>query len=255
MNPRIRDWRDKRVWIVGGSTGIGQALGVALARRGARVALSARDAAKLQSAVAAISGAVACPLDVNDSDAMHQACIQLTAAWGGIDLVVYAAGAYQPMRASGFDCAVANRMLDVNVRGAYHCLDAVLPVLLRQQHGALALVSSVAGYTGLPQALAYGPTKAALINLAEVLYSDLRPDGIGVHLVNPGFVDTPLTRNNEFHMPALISPAEAAEHIIDGFGAGDFHIHFPRRFTNFLRLLRLLPYPLAFWVIRKVTRL
>lgn len=255
MNPRIRDWTGKRIWIIGASTGIGSALGAALAMRGARVALSARGAARLEVAAAGMAGAIACPLDVCDSDAMQQACIQLEAAWGGIDLVVYAAGAYQPMRADAFDCAAANRMLDVNVRGAYHCLDAVLPVLLRQQHGALALVSSVAGYTGLPQALAYGPTKAALINLAEVLYTDLHPYGIGVHLVNPGFVDTPLTKGNDFHMPALISPAEAAGHIIDGLGKGEFHIHFPRRFTNLLRFLRLLPYPLAFRVIRKVTKL
>lgn len=255
MNPVLRDWSEKRVWIIGASTGIGRALASALAQRGARVALSARNALLLDAAVHTLRGALALPLDVKDADSVHAACNCILSQWGGIDLVVYAAGAYQPMRAAAFDRESACDMLDVNVRGVYFCLDAVLPVLLAQRSGALALVSSVAGMTGLPQALAYGPTKAALINLAEVLYADLRPAGIGVHLINPGFVDTPLTKGNAFAMPALISAAEAAEHIVGGIEAGDFHIHFPRRFTNFLRLLRLLPYWLAFPLIRKVTRL
>lgn len=247
-------WRGKRVWVIGASTGIGRALAAALAFRGARVALSARNAATLDVAVQGLPEAMVLPLDVTLPGDLQAACGRLVSAWGGIDLVVYAAGAYQPMRAEGFDLGAAQTMLDVNLRGAYYCLDAVLPVLLRQREGAIALVSSVAGLTGLPQALAYGPTKAALINLAEVLYNDLRPAGVRVHLINPGFVDTPLTKGNDFAMPALISAEEAAEHIVAGLEAGEFHIHFPRRFTNFLRLLRLLPYPLAFWIIRKVTK-
>ncbi len=115
----------------------------------------------------------------------------------------------------------------------------------------LGLVASVAGYRGLPNALAYGPTKAALINLAEVLYLDLHPRGIGVSLINPGFVETPLTAQNSFHMPALMRPEDAAAAIVDGWGRGDFEIHFPKRFTRMLKALRPMPDGLYFSAIRR----
>ena len=115
--------------------------------------------------------------------------------------------------------------------------------LLKQGSGGIAVVSSVAGYGGLPTALVYGASKAALINLAETLYLDLAPRGIGVYVINPGFVKTPLTDRNTFAMPALISVEDAAKAIIAGFECGDFEIHFPKRFTLWLKLLRLLPYP------------
>ena len=108
----------------------------------------------------------------------------------------------------------------------------MLPALLAQGHGAIGIVSSVAGYRGLPKALVYGASKAALINFAETLYLDLRPRGLGVYLINPGFVKTPLTDKNEFRMPALITAEEAAAEILAGLRAGRFEIHFPRRFTG-----------------------
>jgi short-subunit dehydrogenase len=117
------------------------------------------------------------------------------------------------------------------------------------------VVSSVAGYGGLPTALVYGASKAALINLAETLYLDLAPRGIGVYVINPGFVKTPLTDLNTFAMPALISVEAAAEAIISGFSRGDFEIHFPKRFTWWLKLLRLLPYRWYFALVHKATRL
>ena len=131
----------------------------------------------------------------------------------------------------------------------------VLPQLLRQGAGGVGIVASVAGYGGLPKALVYGPTKAALINLSESLYLDLRPRGIAVYQINPGFVDTPLTAHNDFPMPALMSTNDAALALVDGLEKGQFHIHFPRRFTNALRLARLLPYRAYFWLIHKITGL
>jgi short-subunit dehydrogenase len=159
------------------------------------------------------------------------------------------------MRADDFDLAVANKIVDTNLRGTLNCLDAVLPVLIAQKQGGIGIVASVAGLSGLPQALIYGPTKAALINLCESLYLDLRPRGIGVYLINPGFVATPLTASNEFKMPSLISAQTAAQELVRGIEQGEFNIHFPRRFTNWLRLLRLLPYPWYFRIIHKVTGL
>ena len=143
--------------------------------------------------------------------------------------------------------------------GALHVLSGVLPAMLeaaqRGQAGHLSLISSVAGFRGLPKSLAYGPTKAALINLAETLYLDLHDLGIGVSVINPGFVATPLTAGNDFTMPALISPEVAAEAILQGWERGEFDIHFPKRFTRVMKLLRLLPYRLYFPAIRRFTGL
>jgi len=131
----------------------------------------------------------------------------------------------------------------------------VLPALLAQGRGALGIVASVAGYRGLPKALIYGASKAALINFTETLYLDLHPRGFGVYLINPGFVRTPLTDKNEFKMPHLISAEEAAASLIKGLDAGDFEIDFPKAFTRQLKLLRLLPYRWYFALIRRSTGL
>ena len=165
------------------------------------------------------------------------------------------AGGYNEMRADSFDLKAANAMLDLNLRGVFNCLDASLPLLLGQSGGGIGIVGSVSGYGGLPKALVYGPTKAALINLCESLYLDLRPRGIAVYQINPGFVATPLTANNGFAMPALMRAEDAALELVAGLEAGHFHIHFPKRFTNAMRLARLMPYRLYFWLIHKVTGL
>ena len=255
MNPRIEHWHGKRVWVIGASTGIGQATADLLHALGATVALSARGGGKLDTAAAGMMRAIAAPLDVTDHASVMAASERIVREWGGIDLVLLVAGGYNEMRADAFDLDAANALVDLNLRGAFNCIDVVLPQLLRQGYGGIGIVASVAGYGGLPKALVYGPTKAALINLSESLYLDLRPRGIAVYQINPGFVDTPLTANNDFPMPALMTPADAALALVDGLEKGDFHIHFPRRFTNSLRLARLLPYRLYFWLVHKVTGL
>ena len=253
MNPGITDWAGKVVWLVGASTGIGRATAALLHKRGARVIVSARSAAALEAFAAAHPGTEALALDATDRDAMRAAVAHMVAVHGRIDLAVYCAGTYQAMRAMEFDLDVALRHQQVNYVGALHLLDAILPVLLRQNAGHLSLVSSVAGYRGLPQAMAYGPTKAALINLAETLYIDLHPRGIGVSVVNPGFVETPLTAQNEFRMPALITPEEAAAQMVRGWERGEFEIHFPKRFTLWLKAMRHLPYRPYFAAVRRST--
>lgn len=255
MNPRVRDWRGLRVWVIGASTGIGAETARLLLARGARVALSARNAAVLEGVADGSAQALVMPLDVTaraEVAAVHE---RLLSAWQGIDLVLVVAGAYVEMRADQLDMAVVDRILDVNLRGVFHCLEAVLPTLLAQGQGGIGIVSSVAGFSGLPKALVYGPTKAALINLCESLYFDLQPQGIGVYLINPGFVETPATASNNFAMPGLISAGKAATEILSGIERGRFHIHFPRRFTNWLRFARLLPYRWYFSLIHKVTGL
>ena len=255
MNPRITDWRGKRVWVIGASTGIGRATAELLHGLGATVALSARRSGRLQAAAAGMEHVIAVPLDVTNHASVIDASDLIIKKWGGIDLVLLVAGGYNEMRADAFDLDAANALVDLNLRGAFNCIDVVLPQLLRQGAGGIGIVASVAGYGGLPKALVYGPTKAALINLSESLYLDLRPRGIAVYQINPGFVDTPLTAHNDFPMPALMSAHDAALALVDGLDKGQFHIHFPRRFTNTLRFARLLPYRLYFWLIHKVTGL
>ncbi len=254
LNAPMTDWQGRSVWLVGASSGIGEATASALHARGARVVVSARSAPALARFTEAHPGAVALPLDVTQTDAVLAAA-QTVIADAGLDCVVYCAGHYREQRAMQFDLAEMLRHNEVNYVGALHVLDAVLPHLLRQGGGHISLIGSVAGYSGLPQGLAYGPTKAALINLAETLYTDLRPAGIGVSLINPGFVETPLTARNRFHMPALISPQQAAQEILTGWARGHFEIHFPRRFTRWMKALRLMPYRLLFPAIRKFTGL
>jgi len=249
MNPKLTEWNGRRVWLVGASSGIGAALARGLAARGARLALSARRLEALQGL--GIDGALLLPCDVLDTEALAAARTRLVAAWGGVDLVVYLAGDYEPMSADGFNAERAERIVAVNFNGALRLAGAVLGDLL--PGGGIAFVASVAGYRGLPRALAYGPGKAALIHFAECLHLDLAPRGIGVWAINPGFVATRLTAKNDFAMPALLAPEQAAEAIVDGFRSGSFEIHFPKRFSCVLKLLSELPYGLYFPLIRRIT--
>jgi len=255
LNPRIEDWTGQVVWLVGASTGIGHATAELLHRRGAKVVVSARNAVAIQAFAAQHTGSLAIALDVTDREAVNAAMQEVVEQCGRIDRMVYCAGYYKAMRATQFDLDEALRHLQVNYAGALHVLGAVLPHLLRQGAGHLSLVASVAGYRGLPNSLAYGPTKAALINLAQTLYLDLRPQGLGVSVVNPGFVETPLTSHNEFSMPALISPAQAADEIVRGWEAGRFEIHFPKRFTLWMKALSHVGDALYFKAIRRATGL
>lgn len=255
LNPRLQDWSGRVAWLVGASSGIGRACAELLHARGAQVVASARSVGALQELGRACPGLHAAALDVNDRDALVRATDQIVQRFGRIDLAVYCAGHYQAQRATRFDLTEMLRHNQINYVGALHLLDALLPTLVAQRGGHVSLVSSVAGYRGLPNALAYGPTKAALINLAETLYLDLAPLGIGVSVVNPGFVETPLTAANSFRMPALITPTQAAEAMLRGWAQGRFEIHFPKRFTLWLKLLGHVSDGIYFRAIRKATGL
>ncbi len=254
FNPPLNDWRGRRVWLVGASSGIGEATAAALHARGAQVLVSARKAEALERFVQQHPGAQAWPLDATDEQAVARTANAILAE-GPLDLVVYCAGHYQAMRATGIDLADMHRHMSINYSGALNLIAAVLPAMVARGQGHMSLISSVAGFRGLPKSLAYGPTKAALTHLAENLYLDLQPLGIGVSAIHPGFVQTPLTAGNNFEMPALLTPEQAAHAMLHGWARGDFDIHFPRRFTRWMKLLRLLPYRLYFPVVRRFTGL
>lgn len=255
LNPPIADWRGRRCWLIGASSGIGAATARLLLDRGAKVAVSARNRAALDQLAAGRPDALAFAADVTRVESLASARAGIEAAWGGIDFVMLLAGAYTPVRAWELTVEKARRPVEVNLMGVYNALAAVLPGFLERRAGAVAIVSSVAGYRGLPKALVYGPTKAALINLAEILYLDLAPRGVAVYLIDPGFVATPMTAQNDFAMPGLLTPEAAAAEIVKGLERGRFEIHFPKRFTLWLKLLRLLPYRLYFAAVRRSTGL
>lgn len=257
VNPPIQDWQGRIAWLIGATSGIGLALAHALHLRGATVIVSGRRASALEEFAATHARLELCPLDTTDAPWVERTTAELQTRHGSIDFVWFGAAIYQPMSATEFDLEIALRHVEVNLNGALNVVAHVLPVLRRQAAAGLpahlCLVASVAGYRGLPKALAYGPTKAALIHLAESLHLDLSPSGIGVSLVNPGFVRTPLTAGNDFHMPALIEPEEAARQMILGWAAGRFEIHFPRRFTWLMKALRCAPWGLYEAAVRRVT--
>jgi NAD(P)-dependent dehydrogenase (short-subunit alcohol dehydrogenase family) len=250
MNPKITNWQGKRVWLVGASSGIGAALARELAGRGARLAVSGRDAGKLRALD--VPDAFVLPCDATDPASLSSAHRLLRNAFGGVDMVLYLAGDYVPMRADDFDLEAAEKVIAVNFLGAMRLAATVLPDLL-SDGGGIAFFASVAGYRGLPKALAYGPGKAALIHFAECLHLDLAPKGIGVWVVNPGFVATRLTAKNDFAMPALLSPEQAAIATVDGFNSGKFEIHYPKRFTRVMKFMELLPYRWYFPLVRRFT--
>jgi len=259
LNPPLPAWKDARVWVIGASYGIGAAVARALLARGAHVALSARSADKLRDVAgdpsAAKGAALIEPLDFTDTSAVARAFERVRGAFKRVDLVLIVAGTHKEVRAWELTDADSRALLEVNLHGPIGVVAAVVPGLLAQGRGAIGIVSSLAGYRGLPKALVYGASKAALINFAETLYLDLRPKNIGVYLINPGFVKTPLTDRNQFPMPNLISAEDAAGEILRGMERREFEIHFPKAFSRKMRLLRHLPYRLYFAAVRRATGL
>jgi NAD(P)-dependent dehydrogenase (short-subunit alcohol dehydrogenase family) len=246
------------VWITGASSGIGRALALRLAAAGATVAASARRADELdllaQKAAGGPGRIVALPVDVADEAAMAEACARIERELGPIDLAVFNAGTHAPVAIATFTAAPFRRLMEINYMGVVNGIAAVLPRCIARRGGHIAVVSSVAGYRGLPQAAAYGPTKAALINLCEALKPDLDPLGVRISVINPGFIKTPMTDPNDFPMPFLMPVEAAAAAIVAGLEKGKFEITFPRRFTFLVKLARILPYALYFPLIRAVTR-
>ncbi len=253
LNPRLADWRGQRVWLIGASSGIGEATAKLLMARGARVALTSRSREMLEKL--ADGNARVAPADVTDRASLAAAFDSVQAEFGGIDVAIINAGTHQPVRAWELDAVAAEQLVQVNLVGAMNAAALLAPYFAQRGSGRLAITASVAGYGGLPTGLVYGATKAALINFAETLYLDLAPKGVAVHLINPGFVKTPLTDLNEFKMPALIEAGEAAREILTGIEAGAFEIHFPKRFTRVLKALNLLPYRAYFPLVHRITGL
>ncbi len=242
--------RWKTVWITGASSGVGRELACLLNGRVEHIAASARSADKLATLEGECPTVRALPLDVTDADAVTVTVAKIEAELGPIDLAVLSAGVWTMMSAEDMDLEALRAGVEVNYLGVVNAVHALLPSMLERGRGHIAIVASVAGYRGLPKSIAYGPTKAALINLAETLREELEPSGITISLVNPGFVDTPMTQENPFPMPAIISVSEAARSLLAGLEKGKYEIVFPLGFGLAMKVLRLLPNVVFFWFVR-----
>ena len=248
------------LWITGAGKGIGKAVGLEYAKQGWTVAISARTEADLLDVAknatdARYPGRIhAYPLDVTDHDATKTVFKTIEGDLGPLDQIIFNAGTHIPTPVTRLSVEPFRALMELNYMGSVNGMDAVLPTLMDRRSGHVAIVSSVAGYGGLPNAAAYGATKAALINLCESLRTQLGDYGVTVSVINPGFVRTPLTDKNEFSMPFLMEPDDAAHAVFNGMAKKKFEIAFPRTFVLILKFLQLLPYGLYFALVKKITK-
>lgn len=250
----IKSFQNAHIWIIGASSGIGRALAVELASRGAVLALSARRKTELDSLNEELGGRhKVFPVEVTDSTMLEKSARAIAAVFPRIDSTLFMAAAYAPTALDKLEMAVVRKIVDINLYGAFNTVYAVLPILKSQGSGQIVLCGSVSGYRGLPNAQPYSATKAGIINLAESLRSEQQSNGLDIKVINPGFVRTPMTDKNNFRMPMIISAEAAAIKIANGMQKGKFEIDFPKTFTLCLKLLRVLPSPVYFRITRILT--
>ncbi len=243
MLKKPRSFRDKRVWITGASSGIGKAVALEFARRGARVAITARNEAMLDN-TAEIIGKDKClviPFDVTLKEENHKAVARIGELWGGLDIVFFNAGIAEHVDIKNFDSAIFERTISANFLSMVYGIEAVLPLLRNSTTAQLGGMSSTVSFAGIPRAEAYGASKAAVRNMLQALRIHLFQENIHVFTVCPGFVRTPLTDKNDFPMPLRIEADEAARIIVNGIARYKQEIDFPRAFSIPYKLLSFLP--------------
>lgn len=239
-------------WIIGGGSGIGAAVAVALAQRGWTVAISGRRADKLAAVADGRPAIRPYPLDVTDGDAVDATVARIAGELGRIDLFIFGAAAWQPRRVGDYAFEPFMAVVDTNYLGVIRVANPLLAQMDNQGGGHFAVIASVAGYFGLPRSAAYSSTKAGLINLLETMRTELAPRNIKVRMIAPGFVKSELTDKNDFPMPFLMETDEAAKRIVDGLTQSDrFEIAFPKRMVWLMKTIRWLPYPVFFWLTGK----
>ena len=244
-------YQGRKIWIIGASSGIGRALAIELAGRGAYVIASARNKEALLELNNHSDHIESLPLDVTQDGSLSSVIGEMNDSHNLPDTILFVAAYYKPGSIHLIEDSDLRTTITVNLWAAIELARLAIPLFYERKTGQIALVASVAGYRGLPAGQPYSATKAALINFAESLYLEAKPKGVDVKLINPGFVETPMTDKNDFNMPEIISTEEAARHIADGLPESAFEIHFPKRFTRKLRLLRLLPYSVFFRLASK----
>ena len=239
----MRAWQGKRYWLVGASDGLGAALAQKLSRAGAEVIVSARSEDKLRTLVAELPGKASFQtVDVSDNDSV----VAAAEAVGEVDGVVYLAGVYWPFGAKDWNAEQANAMADINFTGLMRVMGQVVPRMVARDRGHIVITSSLTGFRGLPGSIGYTASKAATMSLAECMYADLRKTGVDVQVVNPGFIKTQLTEKNDFRMPFIMEPEEAAQVMFEHMSGDTFKKSFPFAFSLVFRLSQFLPDGLYF---------
>ena len=244
----------KNIWITGASSGIGKALAEKFAIEGWKVAISARRTEILEQ-MASKENMTSYPLDVTDQKKVTETFLKIVKDFNKIDLCVFSSGTYDPKLEKEINLDQNKFVMNTNYFGVLHCIKSVEGYFKDKKEGHISIVSSIAGYRGLPNSSGYGPSKAALTNLAESLYFDFKKYNVRISLISPGFIKTPLTDKNEFKMPFIKSPEYAAEKIFNGLTKSDaFELHFPKELTLILKFLRILPYKIYLYLIAKFVK-
>ena len=245
----------KTIWITGGSTGIGKALAIKFANEGWNVAISARREDLLQDLSNNNENIHGFPLDVTDKEKCKEIFDKIKNKFQNVDICFFSTGTWNPKKEKDIDVDQIEDVFKVNFFGTVNTIKTVEKYFKDKQSGIITIVSSIAGYRGLPNSTGYGPSKSALNNLAESLYFDFKRSNVRICLVSPGFIKTPMTDKNDFKMPFLKTPEYAANKIYDGLiNKKVFEIHFPKELTLTLKLLSFLPSKLYFSLVGKLTK-
>ncbi|MDA8548059.1 SDR family NAD(P)-dependent oxidoreductase [Candidatus Pelagibacter bacterium] len=245
----------KTIWITGGSTGIGKALAVKFASKGWNVAVSARREELLNELSDQYENISAFPLDVTDKQKCAEVFDQIKKKYEDIDICFFSTGTWNPKKEKEIDVEQIVEVFKINFFGTVNTIKAVEQYFRDRKKGTITIVSSIAGYRGLPNSTGYGPSKSALNNLAESLYFDFKRFGVRVCLVSPGFIKTPMTDKNDFKMPFIKTTDYAANKIYDGLiNKNVFEIHFPKSLTIILKILSFLPSKLYFSLVGQMTK-
>ena len=245
----------KTIWITGGSTGIGKALAIKFASKGWNVAISARRESLLKEIADNSENIFEFPLDVTDKSKCSEVFNQIKTKFQSVDVCFFSTGTWDPKKEKNIDVEQIESVFKVNFFGTLNCIKAVEEYFKNKKNGIITIVSSIAGYRGLPNSTGYGPSKSALNNLAESLYFDFKRSNVRVCLVSPGFIKTPMTDKNDFKMPFLKTTDYAAEKIYDGLiNKNIFEIHFPKSLTITLKILSFLPSKIYFSLVGKLTK-
>ena len=245
----------KTIWITGGSTGIGKALAIKFASKGWNVAISARRAELLNELSNSYENISSFPLDVTDKEKCKEVFNEIKNKYENIDICFFSTGTWDPKKEKDIDLDQIENVFKVNFFGTLNCIKSVEKYFKNKQKGTISIVSSIAGYRGLPNSTGYGPSKSALNNLAESLYFDFGKSNVRICLVSPGFIKTPMTDKNDFKMPFLKTTEYAAEKIYDGLvNKNVFEIHFPKSLTVLLKIFSFLPSKIYFNLVGKMTK-
>ena len=244
----------KKIWITGASSRIGKAVAEKFAKEGWKVAVSARRK-EILDIMAQDQNISSFPLDITNRDQINNVFKNILNEFGDLDLCLFSSGTYEPKDEQSIDPNKIKNVINVNFLGVIDCVKTVETYFKNQKSGHISIVSSIAGYRGLPNSSGYGPSKAALTNFTESIYFDFKKFGVRVSIISPGFIKTPLTDKNEFSMPFLKTPDYAAEKIFNGLVKSNaFEIHFPKGLTLVLKFLRILPYKLYLVVVDKLVK-